>query len=513
MPITWYAQDGRWDLAPKFDDGNNYRFGRPITQACMTCHNAVPKFVEGSENKFAEVPGGIDCERCHGPGEIHVEEKLAGKVVDVTKEIDYSIVNPAKLPIERQFDVCQRCHMQGATVFKEGKTPFDYRPGMRLADVMNVYWPRYADSTTHFIMAAHPDRLKMSACFQESRESGSALEGMTCTTCHDPHLPIEALGADHYREVCTTCHTPEPSDALLGTPAAARTAAGECTATSALRLSANDDCASCHMPQSGSIDIPHVRVTDHYIRTVKPSAAKATEREPVFLGLASLLDKQPSQKDMADGYMSYFEEISNVPYFLDSADVHLKRALKTEPLEMLAPSLVRLRFLQKDYEEIVRISRSLDRSRIADAWTLYRIGEAYMATNDLQTATRYFESAASKAPYHLRFQNRLGMAYVSSQEFDRATVIFDRLISENPALADAYNNRGFAYAMQGDFASAESDLRKALSLDPDGEQALGNMASLYLNTSSPERARQYARRLLNLHPSNQQYQQLWDLVK
>ena len=38
----------------------------------MTCHNAYPDFVLGSTNKFNKIPKGIDCERCHGPGELHV---------------------------------------------------------------------------------------------------------------------------------------------------------------------------------------------------------------------------------------------------------------------------------------------------------------------------------------------------------------------------------------------------------------------------------------------------------
>ena len=107
MPLTWYAQDGKWDLPPKFEGGNNSRFSRPIPMECMTCHNAISDFIEGSENQFAKVPHGIDCERCHGPGSVHVREKQAGNVVDVSKVIDFTIVNPAKLPVDRQFDICR----------------------------------------------------------------------------------------------------------------------------------------------------------------------------------------------------------------------------------------------------------------------------------------------------------------------------------------------------------------------------------------------------------------------
>lgn len=552
MPMTWYAQDGHWGLAPKFDGGNNYRFSRPITEPCMTCHNALPAFEEGSENKFLSVPHGIDCERCHGPGELHVEEKRQGIIVNTAAEIDYSIVNPGKLPLDRQFDVCQRCHMQGATVYHEGKDPDDFRPGMDLSEVMNVFWPRYSDSTTHFIMASHPDRLKMSDCFRGTYGDAN-FESMTCTTCHDPHLPIETLGADHYRSVCQSCHEPDavvtasltsaPQSAAGASlqasatpaqvapslktaaprsgasPAPRNEVAGECTAPMAVRLQEDDNCAACHMPVSGSIDIPHVRVTDHFIRVVdEPSEATMEQPEtgsPAsrFIGLAGLIDATPPDKEIADGYMAYFEELSNVPYFLDSAAVHLERAQRTESLESLASSLVRLYYLQKDYNRLVRLSRELDRSKITDAWTLYRIGEAYENIGDSRTASTYFEAAVQQGPYHLRFLNRLGMSYVSTQRFGPAISTFDRLLAENPKYGDGYNNRGFARAVQGDMQGAEEDFRAALALNPDETKALANMASLYLNTNRHKEARPYARRLLELEPNNEDYQRLWSLVR
>ena len=43
---------------------------------------------------YEKIQRGIDCERCHGPGELHVKEKLAGIVVDTANEIDFTIVNP-----------------------------------------------------------------------------------------------------------------------------------------------------------------------------------------------------------------------------------------------------------------------------------------------------------------------------------------------------------------------------------------------------------------------------------
>src|SRR5205823_4537427 len=83
VPATFYTQKGQWDLPPGFENGANSRFSRKIELECMTCHNAYPKIVEGSENKYEIIPQGIDCERCHGPGGEHVKQKLAGNIVDI----------------------------------------------------------------------------------------------------------------------------------------------------------------------------------------------------------------------------------------------------------------------------------------------------------------------------------------------------------------------------------------------------------------------------------------------
>ena len=79
-------------------------------------------------------------------------------------------MNPAKLSIDAQFDICQRCHLQGNTVLKEGKSFYDFKPGMKLSDFMTVFLPKYKNADDEFIMASHADRLKQSTCFIKSKE-------------------------------------------------------------------------------------------------------------------------------------------------------------------------------------------------------------------------------------------------------------------------------------------------------------------------------------------------------
>ena len=507
MPLTWYMQDGLWDLPPGFGDGGNLRFERPIPLQCITCHNAMPVYVEGSENRYDAVPHGIDCERCHGPGSIHVREMQTGNAVNVATEIDYTIVNPGKLPLDLQFDICEGCHTQGASVFKEGKTFADFRPGMPLTDIENVFWPRYADSVRQFVMASHPDRLQLSQCFLQSQEEGRQDRGyapMTCITCHDPHLSIETLGADHYNQTCQSCHGAE-QDVL-------------CSEDEAVRAAEADNCVACHMPVSGSADIPHVRITDHFIRKPDRAVAQLLSSEEVeaqkqFVRLASLVEESPTDREVAEGYLVYYEEVTNHPGFLDSAAVYLAKARQTTSLQAVADPLIRVLFLQEKYDDIVALAPSLNVPALRDAWTFYRIGEAFLAKGQPSEAGRYFEHAVDRAPAHLRFLNKLASAYSQQGRQPEAIALFDTVLEANPKFSEAYNNRGFARVLLGDAEGAEADFLAALALDPDLDRALANIASLYYNTNRPAEARPYARRLLALDPTNVQYRQLWDLLQ
>ena len=491
MPMTWYAQDGRWDLPPGFKGHINIRFDRPIVVKCITCHNGMPKIIEGSYNKYDAVPHGIDCERCHGAGSVHVEAMRSGGAVDVSTEIDYTIVNPAKLPVSLQFNICQGCHVQGAAVSKEGKTFADFRPGMSLVSVENVFWPRFADSLRQFTMASHPDRLTLSECFKQAAPE----RPLTCVTCHDPHLPIEALGQDHYNAACLSCHESANVENLH---------TGSVTGS----------CVTCHMPESGSSDIPHVRITDHFIRTPDSSRGTVLGSDPTgkrFVRMASLIDPSPTEKEIAQGYLTYYEEVTDHPGFLDSAAVYLRAAQAKSSLSAVAAPLIRMHYLGEDYAAITRIARTLDEA--PDAWTAYRIGDAYLKTASPGAALSYLQEAVRLSPAHLRFKLRLASAYVHNGRLTEADALLNEVLAANPKLADAYSDRGYVHVLLRDFAQAEADLLAALALSPDLEPALANLASLYFNTERIDEARPLAERLMELDRSNLQYHQLWQLVQ
>jgi len=75
--IGWYTRDARWDLSPGFDPARMLR--RPVTAYCLFCHVNQSEPVPHAVNRFTgNVIAGqahIGCERCHGPGELHVAER------------------------------------------------------------------------------------------------------------------------------------------------------------------------------------------------------------------------------------------------------------------------------------------------------------------------------------------------------------------------------------------------------------------------------------------------------
>ncbi len=546
MPMTFYTQKKTWDLPPGFEDGHNSRFMRKIGLECMSCHNNYPEFVLGSENKFKSVPEGINCERCHGPGSIHVAQRQTGSRIDTSKYIDYSIVNPAKLSIDAQFDICQRCHLQGNTILKEGKSFYDFKPGMKLSDYMTVFLPKYKNADDEFIMASHADRLKQSKCFVASiagvsrasttssvtgasrtSTSTSSVNGsnklkpykdaMTCVTCHNPHVSVRETNPNVFNDACNNCHSAlTPASTPLSMTKGAKVF---CSKKGITKIS---NCVGCHMPKSGSIDIPHVTVHDHFIRKPLTKKDKAAIKE--FIGLFAINEKKPSSITKAKAYLNQYEKFDNKSFYLDSAAYYLKDKSDLELKANFEP-LVQLYFIKNDFVKITGYANRLTDMVLLNnllikksysndhAWTSYRIGEAFSTTGDLQRAINFYKKAVDLAPYVLDFRNKYAPALAAKGLLSEAEKELNDILKENPKHVSALTNLGFVKLSQGKPQEAEQLYFKALALDPDYEALLLNIAGLYAYKKDFIQSELYLKRILKRHPTHSKATQVLQQIK
>lgn len=541
MPMTFYTQKQLWDLPPGFENGHNTRFTRKIGLECMSCHNNYPDFVLGSENKFSSVPEGINCERCHGPGSIHVAERQTGKKIDTSKYIDYSIVNPSKLEINAQFDICQRCHLQGNTILKEGKSFYDFKPGMKLNDYMTVFLPKYKDSDDEFIMASHADRLKQSACFIQSLKkvkTKSAISStsrntlkpyknaLTCVTCHNPHISVKETNPNVFNDACNNCHfagteknkVKEETKGINNERLQIKNNStfGSTLICNKKGVNKASNCVSCHMPKSGSIDIPHVTVHDHFIR--KPITKKHKQALKEFIGLYAINEESPSQYVKAKAYLNQYEKFEPKLYYLDSAAVYLKNKTEAD-IKANIHLLVQLEFTKMNYLQVTNYVQKISDSYLLqtklhsksfsneDAWTCYRIGESFYNIGNKERALIYLKKAVELAPLVLDFRNKLASVYASNGLLADAEKNYQFIISENPKHVSALTNLGYIKLVNGNSILCEALYYKAFSINPDYEPLLLNLAGLYAFKKDFKQSKVYLLRILQKNPKNQQAQQ------
>lgn len=483
LPMTWYAQKAKWDLPPGYEEGHNVRFNRTIGLECMSCHNAIPGFEKNSMNKYVSIPKGIDCERCHGPGELHVREKVAGNFVDTATQVDYTIVNPRKLPYELQIDVCQRCHLQGNAVLKNGKDFTDFRPGQKLSDFIDIYMPKYVGKEDEFIMASHAQRLQLSKCFVASADQ-QGHSTLTCISCHNPHVSVKVTGKQVFNNSCNKCHSKQQKN--------------ECTEAPAKLQAASFNCVKCHMPKSGTIDIPHVTVTDHWIRV--PATKSAKDKVKQFAGIYCINNPASDDFTKAKAYIGYVEKFSGETGSIDSATKYMAKSASSP---QHVDALIHLWYVKGDYASVVRQAASIKLAEQTNAWLCYRVGRAYASNNNYNLAEGWYKKSVELAPQNLDFINALGTLYANLGQMEKAMQILTNSLNKNPKQSEPLTNIGFLYAKQQQYEQALNYYNRALALDPDLEQALLNKAAVLNITGKKVEARKLLQQILKRNPGNE----------
>ena len=179
---------------------------------CFDCHATGVRKSPGLE--LADMTEGVQCERCHGSAQAHLQSVRTGTSTRVMRKL-------GSLTTEELSDFCGQCHRTWSQVAVSG--------------------PRGIQN-----LRFQPYRLANSKCFD-------AVDArIRCTACHDPHRALE-ISAAVYDAKCTACHSLR---------------ARQTKAAKHICRAATHDCVTCHMPR---VELPgaHYAFTDHRIRIAK----------------------------------------------------------------------------------------------------------------------------------------------------------------------------------------------------------------------------------------------------
>jgi hypothetical protein len=173
---------------------------------CFGCHST--NGATTAKVTLDTMTPGVQCERCHGDTEHHLEGLKKG---------DQALFAMKKLEVmsaEETSNFCGQCHRTWAEIAMNGP---------------------HGTSNVRF----QPYRLANSKCYDTEDKR------IACTACHDPHREVDHNIGD-YDAKCEACH------------------AGGKPQAKACKV-ATKDCVSCHMQK---IDLPggHHKFTDHDIR-------------------------------------------------------------------------------------------------------------------------------------------------------------------------------------------------------------------------------------------------------
>lgn len=233
-PAQWDIQKHKW-LPYHVEAGADWwepfygpsNFDRPTGPTCDGCHS-----VNYNIQTHQVTEWNVGCEKCHGPGSLHVQHPTRA-----------NIVNPETLDSVRGNDVCMQCHTQGRPLHNPiaGKYydwPVGFLPGERLAD----YWHLEAlkPGTTNFFqypdLTAHKNRMQGNDFVQ----SVMYHRGIRCFDCHQVHSnqnPSNLIMVGN--DLCLSCHNDANPAGLRGSVS---------DHTHHAEGSAGSQCVACHMP-------------------------------------------------------------------------------------------------------------------------------------------------------------------------------------------------------------------------------------------------------------------------
>ena len=256
-----------------------------------------------------------------------------------------------------------------------------------------------------------------------------------------------------------------------------------------------------------------IRVKREDFKPAKQIIDKEKAKITAFLGLACYNNDKVDAITRARGFMEFYERYNPNKGLIDSALRYLESDRETENKAKQNRDFIRAYFILMQYNKVIEYARHLKADNITDAWTAYRIGEAYYQQRQTELAMQWYQRAVTIWPYALDFQNKYGSSQLAMGNMADAKKTFEFIVNENPRYAPAHVALGYLYMQDKNIAMAYDHLSKALLYEPDNKQGLINMAVWYHTTGQDDKAKKTLQHLLKKYPDNEQGKaMLLDLV-
>jgi hypothetical protein len=419
-PLSFYSKMGAWGLSPGYEFGN-YGFNRPILAGCVACHSGQAMPAEGGNGRFEDPPFqelAIGCENCHGPGQRHVLEMTEKRTV---RKGPASIVNPARMPRALADNICMFCHQSGdVRVLKPNKDYRDFRPGEPLDDTLSIFLvPPKRESPPPSDHVEHYYSMILSKCYRSSKQ------GLSCITCHDPHVqPSRTEASAYFARKCAGCHT----DKSCKFPLSVRQ-----------QQKPPNDCAGCHMPKREVGVILHSSVTSHRImaRPDEPLPEAAFHQTTSALPDLIHLSAVPGQKVAAPPGLTllaaYGELMDKAPEYRGPYLALLAELEHSQPENALVQaSLGRRALLDGQASEAGVHLRHALKIGPPQATTYADLAEAQMKLGQKNEAIASLEKAIELDSYNAVFQKKLVLLFIEGKQYAQAGAALERYVQTFP---------------------------------------------------------------------------------
>jgi len=564
-PLSYYAATKSWGLSPNFEV-QDMGFNLPIKADCIGCHAGRTQPQWGREGRYRDPPVtelAIGCENCHGPGELHVSQRLAGE--PAPRLIDRTIVNPAKLPPWLADNICMSCHEGDLRALQPGNFDSDFRPGTPLSDTVAILKAPLDPRATESPLLEHYYSMTLSQCY------GGSGGKFGCQNCHDPHLqPSTDEAPKYFRGKCLQCHTDK-----------------SCTLDLQARLAQEpaDACSNCHMPKRAALTVSHSSLTDHRIlrvpgepypdRAFKPSLpgtgfihVNAVPGKPDSVPAASLLkayrqELVRSHLEFKDYYFALLDRLSKSgskdPFVLSAlaqkagsdgdlptAIRYARRVIEQAPasdadyllldgllarsgdpeasIDALKQAIAITPYSNALYENLA--ARQVAAGKMSDGLATVKLGlelfpeDAALRSlaqqtsadgitqqgiilfkqGNMQAAMAQFRAAVQANPGDAVAHDYIGVILAESGRLNEAIVEFDQAIRLNPGLPDPHFHLGLAYKQTGRTNDAISEYQEALRLNPAMLEAQYSLSAICVKVGDLDGAIRLLREVINAAP-------------